>query len=127
MPTGASFARTQNPDWTREEAILCLHWYVCLSAPPTDHSLEVIQFSSLLERLSLHGHDERTVSFRNPSGVRSRLQYFRRLQEGHTKGVGSVFREVWAEYQQEHLALHREAARILAEAIIQLPSAIDED
>lgn len=78
----------RNPPWTRDEHILALDFYIQHTPTiPGKTSQEVIGLSELLNRLQQEQTNNRTETFRNPSGVYMKLMNFRRLDPQYP-GVG---------------------------------------
>lgn len=91
----------RNPAWKRDELLLALELYLERGqlGPEDD---DVIELSSLLNRLPLHTDRPDVDKFRNPNGVALKLANFRSLDPSETaKGMdrgGKGDKEVWAEF-----------------------------
>lgn len=107
----------KNPNWTRDELILALDLYMSagrshLSANHPD----VMLLSQLLNRLPIHGAEQRQGEFRNPAGISMKLGNFLRLDPTY-EGVGlqggsKLDQEVWDDYA-ENLYELRSVARAI--------------
>lgn len=96
----------RNPNWTRDELILALDLYFRENPLHTsENNLEIIKLSKLLNKLPIHPEEDRTESFRNPSGVYMKLCNFLRIDpgyEGEGLNAGSKLdEEVWREFIPE--------------------------
>ena len=110
---------TRNPPWTRDEIVLALHWYRNrISGPITDHNRGVQELSSVLRALTEYPQDVRTSSFRNIPGVRKRLNYFRRLEDGETRAGAKLFCCIWVEFRERPAELEPEANTIRAREFV---------
>src|SRR5262249_14604983 len=77
-----------NPDWTRDELIVALDFYLRHGPnPPNKGSKEIIDLSRVLNQLGakLFRADLRSVTFRNENGVYMKLMNFR--YEQGTAGI----------------------------------------
>ena len=75
----------RNPPWTRDELILALDLYMrSRYAVPGQTSPEVIELSSLLNRLGRQLGQSADEKFRNPNGVYMKLSNFKRLDPHYT-------------------------------------------
>jgi 5-methylcytosine-specific restriction protein A len=86
--TGTGSAPQRNPDWTRDELILALDFYLRHRPnPPGQGSKEVTQLSQTLNQLNarLFGTGIGTQEFRNPNGVYMKLMNFRSLDPEYTQ------------------------------------------
>lgn len=115
--------KSSNPDWTRDELIVALDFYLrCRPNPPNKNSEEILTFSKNLQRLGgkLLPSEQRSETFRNPNGVYMKLMNFRRLdpeytadgRKGLTRGAKSE-EEVWAEFAKNPKRCHETATAIL--------------
>lgn len=110
----------RNPPWTRDEHILALDFYVRHTPTiPGKSSQEVRALSELLNRLQQGQTNNRTETFRNPSGVYMKLMNFRR-NDPQYPGVGlsngnKDEEVVWNLYASKPAEL-----RVLAEEISKL-------
>lgn len=113
-----------NPNWSRDELILALSFYLRHRPnPPRKNSLEIIRLSETLNCLGeqLFPAGDRSRTFRNPNGVYMKLMNFRRLDPEYTGdgkaglsqgSSGDV--EVWKEFA------HKPAeCQGIAEAIVR--------
>jgi 5-methylcytosine-specific restriction protein A len=117
-------ASVLNPDWTRDELILALNFYLKhRSSPPGKQSPEIIELSSVLNRLGekLFPPGSRADTFRNENGVYMKLMNFRRLDPRYTSmgktGLSQGAKaeeEVWAEFAGDPTRCHRVAEAIMA-------------
>jgi 5-methylcytosine-specific restriction protein A len=112
-----------NPDWTRDELIVALNFYLKYRPhPPSKGSDEIAELSHTLNRLGdkLFPPQERANTFRNENGVYMKLMNFRSLDLTYT-GEGKVGlsrgakadAEVWAEF-----AADPARCQLVAESII---------
>jgi 5-methylcytosine-specific restriction protein A len=104
-------------NWTRDEAILALDLYFQSDRrilSPSDP--RAIGLSKYLNSLELYPKEQRTDSFRNPSGIGFKLANFRALDPTvEAKGlenVAEVDRDVWAEFGEDPTRLHAVALSI---------------
>lgn len=67
----------QNPDWTEQELVLALESYFRIKAGASKRA-ETKKLSILLNQLTIHPLSNRQMSFRDPDGVRVRIDYFKR-------------------------------------------------
>ena len=77
----------RNPNWTRDELILALDFYLRhRNQQPGKHSAEIVslseEISATAQKLGLTG----SANFRNPAGVYMKLMNFRRLDPSYTEG-----------------------------------------
>jgi len=78
----------KNPDWTRDEHIIALDFYLShIPSVPGRDSSEILELSRVLNGLNSFLENEKTEKFRNPSGVYMKLMNFRRFDPAYT-GVG---------------------------------------
>lgn len=114
----------RNPNWSRDEVILALAFYMaCDGYPPDKRSAPILALSDDLNRLGRALHLTPGGTFRNPNGVYMKLMNLRSLDPRFqsTGRVGLVSashtdRAVFGEYQ-ERLANLQAAARAIREAI----------
>jgi 5-methylcytosine-specific restriction enzyme A len=116
--------RNSNPDWTRDELIVALNFYLQHRPnPPSKDSKEISDLSRTLNRLGekLFPPDARGQTFRNANGVYMKLMNFRRLDPQYTgKGKTGLARgakleeEVWAEFADDPARCHEVAEAIIA-------------
>jgi len=113
-----------NPDWTRDELILALDFYLNHRPnPPGKESQEILGLSRDLNRLGekLFPPESRTGTFRNENGVYMKLMNFRRLdpqytldgKKGLTRGAKAE-EEVWADFGSDARFCQRVAKAIIA-------------
>jgi 5-methylcytosine-specific restriction enzyme A len=113
-----------NPDWTRDELILALDFYLQHRPnPPGKGSVEIQALSGTLKTLGerLFPAAGRANTFRNENGVYMKLMNFRRLDPQYTgvgkKGLergGKAEEEVWATFAQDPQHCHEVAKAIVA-------------
>ena len=113
-----------NPDWTRDELILALDFYLKYRPnPPGKDSQEIAELSKALNRLGekLFPPEERAHTFRNENGVYMKLMNFRRLDPQYTAlGKTGLSRgaqaeeEVWAEFAGDLLRCRCVAQAVMA-------------
>jgi 5-methylcytosine-specific restriction enzyme A len=88
-----------NGFWTREETILALDLYFsCDQRVPSKGDPRIAALSQYLKSLDIHPPHKRKSTFRNPDGVRFKMQNLRAVKTG--KGLGNVSqvdRSVWGE------------------------------
>lgn len=108
----------RNPAWQRDELILALdlyfrHYPLHISA---SHE-EVIKLSEILNMLPIHTERPDLKRFRNPNGVYMKLCNFLRYDPNyHGKGLergGKLEKEIWNEFSNDLLYLHRVANGII--------------
>jgi len=112
---------TSNPDWTRDELILALNFYLHHRPnAPGKGSPEIAELSATLNRVGEKLFSSRGPSFRNENGVYMKLMNFRRFDPEYTSGgkVGlsrgaKADKEVWDEFAGDP-----ERCRRVSEAII---------
>lgn len=114
--------KSSNPDWTRDELILALDFYLNhRKSIPGHTSPAIIELSATLKSLGklLFSDDKRGATFRNENGVYMKLMNFRRLDPLFTstgkKGLpaGSVAEEeVWNTFAADPEKCARVAAAI---------------
>ncbi len=113
-----------NPDWTRDEPILALDFYLKnRPSPPGKDSPEIHELSMLLNRLGqrLFSNFELADAFRNENGIYMKLMNFRRLDPQYTsEGKTGLARsakadqEVWTEFAGDDLHCRQVAQAIIA-------------
>jgi 5-methylcytosine-specific restriction protein A len=121
---GSSKAQPLNPDWTRDELILALNFYLAhRPSPPGKDSTEIRDLSQALNRLGdrLFPPESRADTFRNANGVYMKLMNFRRLDPQYTaegkKGLtrgSKAEEEVWSEFANDPVRCRRVAEAIMA-------------
>lgn len=85
MPMPMSDNKRKNIPWTEEEYILALIVYQDIKRNGeviSANNPKILALSNLLKALDIHPKDERGDHFREPDGVRSRISYFKRMDEG---------------------------------------------
>jgi 5-methylcytosine-specific restriction enzyme A len=107
----------RNPPWTRDEHILTLDFYLQHTPKiPGKTSQEVIALSERLNRLQQEETNNRTETFRNPSGVYMKLMNFRRFDPNYSgTGLANGSKDeevVWNLYASHPMELHSIAEEI---------------
>jgi hypothetical protein len=116
-------------DWTREEIILAMDFYVTCGAIsggpiPGQHTIEIARLSTLLKKLSAYPPEVQSEKYRNTHGVYLKLMNLRAVQTGGTHGMNRISQAdaaVWRDYIDNPDALHAEATAIrqrLAEGVL---------
>ena len=124
-----SSAGTGQLDWTREEIILAMDFYVTCGAVsggpiPGQHTDEISRLSTLLKSLSAYPPEVQGEKYRNTHGVYLKLMNLRAVQTGGTHGMNRFSQAdaaVWRDYIDNLDALHAEAEAIrqrLAEGVL---------
>jgi hypothetical protein len=111
---------TARLDWTREEVILAMDFYVTSGALdgkaiPGQDSAEIAQLSMLLRTLSAYPPELQGAKYRNPQGVYLKLMNLRAVQTDGAHGMNAYSQldaAVWRDYIDDLAALHTEAAAI---------------
>lgn len=99
---------TRNPKWTRDEIILALNIYFKVNVNNLSvHEDTIIQLSELLNKLNAYDNNQKTNTYRNPSGVHMKLMNFYSI-EYPGKGLKNASRldkEIYYEFcnRKEHL------------------------
>lgn len=91
----------KNIPWTEEEYLLALIVYQDLKRCDEAISAsnpKIIALSQLLQTLDIHPKSERGDHFREPDGVRSRISYFKRMDEGMYANDRTVQKHVFDKY-----------------------------
>jgi hypothetical protein len=109
-------------DWTREEIILAMDLYVTVGAfgggpIPGNNSVQIVQLSDLLKRLSAYPTEQQGEKYRNPDGVYLKLMNLRAIQTEGAHGMNAYSQldaAVWREFVDDLPHLHAEAAAIRA-------------
>jgi hypothetical protein len=109
-------------DWTREEIILAMDFYVTVDAfgggpIPGNSSVQIIQLSDLLKRLSAYPPEQQGEKYRNPDGVYLKLMNLRAIQTEGAHGMNAYSQldaAVWREFADDLPRLHAEAGAIRA-------------
>ncbi len=107
-------------DWTREEVILAMDFYVTCSALdgqpiPGQESGEIARLSGLLKTLSAYPPEIQGEKYRNPQGVYLKLMNLRAIQTDGAHGMNAYSQldaAVWRDYIDNLAGLHAEAAAI---------------
>jgi 5-methylcytosine-specific restriction protein A len=117
-------ASVSNPDWTRDELIVALNFYLKHRPnPPGKGSQQITELSRTLSRLGekLFPPESRADTFRNENGVYMKLMNFRRLDPQYiSEGKTGLSRgakaeeEVWAEFAGDAARCQRVADAIVA-------------
>lgn len=110
----------QNSDWSWEEHVLALEFYMRNpSSPPSKTSSEIAELSATLWRLGELTGASMNEKFRNPNGVYMKLMNFRRLDPSFQSqgksglAAGSMGEEeVWDRYSNDLEGLQAEAQAI---------------
>jgi len=120
----AQKSKASNPDWTRDELIVALDFYLQHRPnPPSKDSKEIADLSQKLNSLGekLFPPQARASTFRNTNGVYMKLMNFRRLDPYYTKaGKKGLARgakaeaDVWAEFANNPSHCQQVAAAIIA-------------
>ncbi len=115
--------KSNNPDWTKDEHIVALDFYLRhRPTPPNKGTVAIRQLSADIRRIGekLVPKSERTETFRNENGVYMKLMNFRRLDPEYTsdgrKGLdrgANGEEEVWAEFAGDHQKCRETAQQIL--------------
>jgi 5-methylcytosine-specific restriction enzyme A len=115
---------SSNPDWTRDELILALNFYLKHRPSfPGKHRPEIVELSRTLNLLGekLFPPGIRADTFRNENGVYMKLMNFRRFDPGYTSegktGLSrgaKVEEEVWTEFAGDAVRCQRVADAIVA-------------
>jgi 5-methylcytosine-specific restriction protein A len=123
--------KPRNPNWSRDELIVTLDFYVQHSPSiPDKKSSEIFSLSEFLNRLQLKLGGETGETFRNPNGVYMKLMNFRRFDPSYRgKGLvrgGKDEQIVWNLYSSNPAQLHKisESIRTLVINDSVLPSAV---
>jgi hypothetical protein len=115
--------RRRNPDWTRDEVIVALDFYLRHRPnPPAQASEAIAELSTNLNRIAAARGLTGDASLRNPNGAYMKLMNFRSLdpmitargQVGLSR-VGARDRQIWEEFSADLDRCRLEAQRILAE------------
>jgi hypothetical protein len=95
-------------DWTREEVILAMDFYVTAGAAPgrpfpNHDSPELIRLSDLLWKLSAYPPQLQGEKYRNPDGVYLKMMNLRAIQAKGEHGMGSYSQldaAVWRDFER---------------------------
>jgi hypothetical protein len=92
----------KNIPWTEEEYLLALIVYQdikrCGEAISASNP-KIIALNQLLQTLDIHPKSERGDHFREPDGVRSRISYFKRMDEGCVFDDRNLQYSVWKKWK----------------------------
>ena len=107
-------------DWTREEVILAMDFYVTSGALggqpiPGQESGEIARLSALLKALSAYPPEIQGEKYRNPQGVYLKLMNLRAIQTDGAHGMNAYSQldaAVWRDYIDNLAGLHAEATAI---------------
>lgn len=107
-------------DWTREEVILAMDFYVTCGALgggsiPGQVPGEIAELSRLLKRLSAYPPEAQGEKYRNPQGAYLKLMNLRAIETGGAHGMNAYSQldaAVWRDYIDNLEGLHAEAAAI---------------
>ncbi|MCF8368076.1 MAG: HNH endonuclease [Bacteroidales bacterium] len=107
----------RNPKWHRDEIILALDLYLCISSGKINHSNpDIIELSRLLNLLPIHEERPDAVKFRNPNGVSLKLGNLLAVDPNYQgKGMergGRLDKLVFEEFIGREDELHRIAQKI---------------
>lgn len=102
----------RNPDWTEQELVLALESYFRIKAGASKRE-ETKILSVLLNQLTIHALSKRQLSFRDPDGVRVRIDYFKRHDQGAKALTQIEYLNVWRKYASNPNGLAAAAARII--------------
>lgn len=91
----------KNIPWTEEEYLLALIVYQDLKRcgeAISASNLKIIALSQLLQKLDIYPQSERGDHFREPDGVRSRISYFKRMDDGIIYNDRDLQYSVWKQW-----------------------------
>jgi len=99
------------PNWEKEELILALDLYFKLKPNQFEETnSQVIELSRLLNKMADILNLQKTEKFRNPVGVKSKLNNFLFLDTGKGRSnVGTNDRMIWKEFSKKQENLLQEA------------------
>ncbi|MCY4580840.1 MAG: HNH endonuclease [Chloroflexi bacterium] len=109
-------AGSQNPNWTREEAVLLLDLYFSAGRQylSSEHP-RIGELSDLLKNLQIHDWASRTETFRNSTGISMMLACFAGIDPMHPwQGfrASKMLKEVWDEFAEDTPRLKHAADQI---------------
>ncbi|MEK7466202.1 MAG: HNH endonuclease [Planctomycetota bacterium] len=114
----------ENPDWTRDEHIVVLDFYLSHRPnPPGKTSSAILTLSRTIRRLGekLFSPAARLATFRNPNGIYMKLMNFRRLDPEYTAGGKKGLQqgakgeeEVWIEFASDPRRCHEVSETIIS-------------
>lgn len=112
-----------NPDWTRDELILALDFYLQHGRPTSSEAPAVEELSEFLRRLNETLGRTGGSAFRSPSAVYRTIDTFVYLdptkpRQGDAR-EGETQRTVWAEFHSDPVRLHEIAQTI--RSVVDLP------
>ncbi len=75
----------RNPDWSRDELIVALEFYLRHNPSiPGKASVEIAELSDLLNRMGQKIHGETSTTYRNPNGVYLKMMNLRRFDPDYS-------------------------------------------
>lgn len=98
--------KRKNLPWTEDEYRLALIVYQDLKRCGEKISAsnpKVVALSQLLQVLDIYPRSERGENFREPDGVRSRISYFKRMDDGESYSDREMQFQVWKKYYKSGL------------------------
>ncbi|WP_421335972.1 hypothetical protein [Aeromonas veronii] len=98
--------KRKNLPWTEDEYRLALIVYQDLKRCGEKISAsnpKVVALSQLLQVLDIYPRSERGENFREPDGVRSRISYFKRMDDGKSYSDREMQFQVWEKYHKSGL------------------------
>jgi 5-methylcytosine-specific restriction protein A len=98
-----------NPDWTRDETVLALDLYFhCDRIVPGRADPRVKELSDLLRTIPWSPDVKRNDRFRNPDGVRFKLQNLRSVETMRgLKNISAMDRTIMAEFVKSRKSFER--------------------
>ena len=122
------------PDWTRDELILALDFYLQRGSPTSAEDPDVIELSEFLRRLNETLGRTGDAAFRSPAAVYRTIDTFlyldpSKLRQGDAR-EGQTQRAVWADFHDHRVGLHEiaETIRAVVEGPLEeAPSDYDPD
>lgn len=122
-------------DWTCEEVILAMDFYVTVGASaggpiPGQDTSQIVQLSGLLKSLGAYPPELQGEKYRNPNGVYLKMMNLRAIQAEGEHGMNAYSQldaAVWREYVDDLPRLHAEAEAIrarLQEGVIEAAKAV---
>ncbi|MBL0475832.1 hypothetical protein ACET8J_01960 [Aeromonas veronii] len=94
--------KRKNLPWTEDEYRLALIVYQDIKRCGEKISAsnpKVVALSQLLQALDIYPKSERGENFREPDGVRSRISYFNRMDNGLTIDDRNLQFSIWKEFK----------------------------
>ncbi|WAG07195.1 hypothetical protein NRZ30_19525 [Aeromonas jandaei] len=98
--------KRKNLPWTEDEYRLALIVYQDIKRCGEKISAsnpKVVALSQLLQVLDIYPKSERGENFREPDGVRSRISYFKRMDDGESYSDREMQFQVWKKYYKSGL------------------------